>query len=77
MCITVKKEHKVKTFTDMKICAHLRATSRLGGVVVSVLATGLKGCGFGPGQGDGILRAIKIRNASSFLMGSKARRPTL
>jgi hypothetical protein len=27
--------------------------SRLGGVVVSVLATGPKGCGFEPGQGDG------------------------
>jgi hypothetical protein len=27
--------------------------------VVSVLATGLKGCGFEPGQGDGFLRARK------------------
>jgi hypothetical protein len=26
--------------------------SRLGGVVVSVLATGPKGCGLKPGQGD-------------------------
>jgi hypothetical protein len=33
--------------------------SRLGRVVVSVLATGPKGCGFEPGQGDGFLRAIK------------------
>jgi hypothetical protein len=77
MCITVKEEHKVKIFTDMKICAHLRATSRLGGVAVSVLATGLKGCGFGPGQGDVFLRAIKFRSTSSILMGSKARRPML
>jgi hypothetical protein len=35
---------------------------RLGGVVVSVLATGPKGCGFEPSQGDGFLRAIKIRS---------------
>jgi hypothetical protein len=34
--------------------------SRLGGVVVSVLA------GFVPGQGDGFLRAIKIRSTPSF-----------
>jgi hypothetical protein len=27
--------------------------SRVGGVVVSVLATGPKGCGFEPGQDDG------------------------
>jgi hypothetical protein len=27
--------------------------------VISVLATGHKGCGFEPGQGDGFLRAIK------------------
>jgi hypothetical protein len=29
--------------------------------VVSVLATGPKACGFETGQGDGFLRAIKIR----------------
>jgi hypothetical protein len=40
--------------------------SRLGGVVVSVLATGPKGCGFEPGQSDGFLRAIKIRITTSF-----------
>jgi hypothetical protein len=34
---------------------------RLGDVVVSVLAAGAKGRGFEPGQGDGFLRAIKIR----------------
>jgi hypothetical protein len=39
---------------------------RLGGVVVSVLATGPKGCGLKTGQGDGFLRAIKIRNTNSF-----------
>jgi hypothetical protein len=31
----------------------LRSTCRLGGVVVSVLATGPKRRGFEPGQGDG------------------------
>jgi hypothetical protein len=39
---------------------------RLGGVVVSVLATGPKGCGFKPSKGDGFLRAIKIRSTPSF-----------
>jgi hypothetical protein len=34
--------------------------------VVSVLATGPKGRGFEPGQGNGYLRAIKIRNTPSF-----------
>jgi hypothetical protein len=47
---------------------------RLGGVVVSVLATESKGCGFEPGQGDGFLRAIIIRSISSSRMGSKAGR---
>jgi hypothetical protein len=43
-------------------------------VVGSVLATGYKGRGFEPGQGDGFLRGIKIRSAPSFRMGSKAGR---
>jgi hypothetical protein len=47
---------------------------RLGGVVASVLATELKGCGFEPGQGDGFLRAMKIRSTLSSWMGSKARK---
>jgi hypothetical protein len=34
--------------------------------VVSVFATELKGYGFEPGQGDGFLRAIKIRSMPSF-----------
>jgi hypothetical protein len=34
--------------------------------VVSVLATGSKGRGFEPGQGDGFLRSIKIRSTTSF-----------
>jgi hypothetical protein len=39
---------------------------RLGGVVVSVLATGPKDRGFEPGQNDGFLRAIKICSTPSF-----------
>jgi hypothetical protein len=49
--------------------------SRLGGVVVSVLATGPKGCEFERGQDDELLRAIKIRSTPSFLMGSEAGGP--
>jgi hypothetical protein len=33
--------------------------SCLGGVVVSVLAIGPKGCGFKPGQGDGLFKGDK------------------
>jgi hypothetical protein len=40
--------------------------SHLGGVVVSVLATGPKGREFKPGRGDTFLRAIKIRSTPSF-----------
>jgi hypothetical protein len=48
--------------------------SCLGGVMVSVLATRPKVCGFEPGQGDWLLRVIKIRSTPSSRMGSKARR---
>jgi hypothetical protein len=40
--------------------------SRLGGAVVSVLATRPKGRGFKSDRGDGFLRAIKIRSTPSF-----------
>jgi hypothetical protein len=56
------------------VVLNIAFTCRLGGVVVSVLATGPKGCGFEPGQGDGFLRAIKIRSTPSSWMGSKAGR---
>jgi hypothetical protein len=46
----------------------------LGCVVVSVLATGRKGCEFESGQSDGILRAIKICSTPASRMGSKAGR---
>jgi hypothetical protein len=44
-------------------------------LVVSVLATGLKGCGFESGESDGFLRAIKIHSIPLFRMGSKAGGP--
>jgi hypothetical protein len=40
--------------------------SRLGGVVVSVFATGPKGHRFKLDQGNGFLRAIKIHSTTSF-----------
>jgi hypothetical protein len=36
------------------------------GVVVSVLATGPKGCWFEPSHGGGFLKVIKIRSTPSF-----------
>jgi hypothetical protein len=50
-------------------------SSRLGGVLVSVLATGPKGCGFETGQGDGFLRAIKNPQHTTFRMGCKVGGP--
>jgi hypothetical protein len=41
-------------------------TGHLGGVVVSVLATEPKGCGFEPVLGKGFLRAVKIKSTPSF-----------
>jgi hypothetical protein len=67
--------------TILKLCCHkieIRASiTRLGGVVVRVLATGPKECKFEPGKGDGLLRAIKIRSTPSSRMGSKAGRPNV
>jgi hypothetical protein len=48
------------------LCLKYKYFRRLGGIVVSVLATGPKGRGFEPGQGDGFLRVIKIRDIPSF-----------
>jgi hypothetical protein len=44
----------------------MQKTGRLGGEVVSMLATGPKGHGFKPGRGDGFLKAIKVRSTPSF-----------
>jgi hypothetical protein len=41
------------------------SSCRLGGVVISVLATGPKGREFKPGRGDRFLRAITIRSTPS------------
>jgi hypothetical protein len=49
--------------------------SRLGGVVVSVPATGQKVRGFERGQDDEFLRTIKIRSTPSSRLGSKAGGP--
>jgi hypothetical protein len=43
--------------------------------VVSVLATGPEGQGFEPGQGDGFLRAIKIRSTPSIAWEVKPKVP--
>jgi hypothetical protein len=47
------------------MCKRTGQLRRLGGVVVSVLATGPKGRRFKPDRGDGFLRAIKIRSTPS------------
>jgi hypothetical protein len=39
---------------------------RLGGVMISMLGIGTKVCGFKPGRGDKLLKAIKIRSIPSF-----------
>jgi hypothetical protein len=48
----------------------MKKLSRLGGVVVSVLATGRKGCGFEPGQGDGFFTGDK-NPQHTFLLDGK------
>jgi hypothetical protein len=62
-------------YGSYKSQARIHVLNRLGGVVVSVRATGPKGCVFETGQGDGFLKAIKISRTLSFQMGSKARGP--
>jgi hypothetical protein len=47
----------------------------LGGVVVSVLATGPKGRGFKPSGGDGFFKGDKNPQLNFLLMGSKAGDP--
>jgi hypothetical protein len=49
---------RMTLFWHVALCSQVE-TDRLGGVVVSVLATGPKGRRFKPGQGDGFLRVIK------------------
>jgi hypothetical protein len=54
--------------------ASLSHSSRLGGVGVSVLATGPKVAGSNPAKAMDFLKAIKICSTSSSQMGSKAGR---
>jgi hypothetical protein len=59
----------------LNICESLAVISRVGGVVVSVLATGPKDCGFKTRPRRWIfLRVIKIRSTPSSRMGNKAGR---
>jgi hypothetical protein len=44
----------------------MASASHLGGVVVSVLATGSRSRGFEPSLGDGFLRTIKVSSTPSF-----------
>jgi hypothetical protein len=56
-----------KIITLYKLVTYLYLNvNRLGGVVVSMLATGPKGLGFKPGRGAGFLKAINIRSTPSF-----------
>jgi hypothetical protein len=48
---------------------------RLRGVVVSMFATGPKGRGFEPGQGDGFFKSDKNPQHTFLRMGSKAGGP--
>jgi hypothetical protein len=73
----------VTLFMKLKSCSQLYVaywqalTSCVGGVIVSVLAIGLKVHGFKPGRGDGFFRAIKIRNTPSFGRKVKPEAPRL
>jgi hypothetical protein len=59
-------------------CIFIKGTAcRLGGVVISVFATGPKGHGFKPGRGDGFLRVIKICSMPSFRWEVKLEVPCL
>jgi hypothetical protein len=62
--------HKLYNFSGLVTCG----LSRLGGVVANIV-TGPKGSGFEPGQGDGFIRAIKIRSTTSFGWEVKAEVP--
>jgi hypothetical protein len=65
---------KVGAGIAQSVVSYYGLDGRVGGVVVSVLATGPKSCGFEPGQGDGLLGAIKIGSTPSSRMGSEAGR---
>jgi hypothetical protein len=61
------QRYNVKSdYTDSDGFASSLWHSRLGGVVVSVLAIGPKGHGLKPGLADGFLMAIKVHSTPSF-----------
>jgi hypothetical protein len=51
---------------SLSVSTVIHNSSRLGGVVVSVLVMRPKGRGFRPDRGDGFLRAVKTRSTVSF-----------
>jgi hypothetical protein len=61
--------------TRVSILDEYKWSGSVSGVVVSVLTAGPKGGGLEPGQGDGFLRAIKIRSTPSSRMRCKALGP--
>jgi hypothetical protein len=65
--VSPPEENSTTSLSEKLHCiSELLGRLRLGGVVVSVLATEPKGCGFEPDQGNGFLRAITIRSTPSF-----------
>jgi hypothetical protein len=46
-------------YSEKSVCSLLQSIIILGGVMISVLATGLSVFRFNPADGDGFLRAIK------------------
>jgi hypothetical protein len=63
---TLQEDIKIFYYNFEKWRYYTKYPSRLGDVVVRVLATGPKDRGFKPGQGDGFLTAIKICSTPSF-----------
>jgi hypothetical protein len=62
--------NSINTCVKVSVTCHLpqifHSYSHLSGVVVSVLATGPKDCGFKPSRGNQFLRMIKFHSTSSF-----------
>jgi hypothetical protein len=59
LCFAFKKYTGISKFQFRALARTMELASRLGGAVVSALATGPKGREFKPGKGDGFLRVIK------------------
>jgi hypothetical protein len=63
--LEAKRNERLELGMENPICVINIYTSRLGGVVVSVLATSPTGSRLKPRRGNGFLRAIKICSTSS------------